>query len=237
MNQENDEIEIDLKELILLIRRKILIIIFTITIFGFMAFLYSKLFVTPIYSSTSEIFILTKSTSITTFADIQLGSSLTKDYMQLIKSRPVVEKVIENLDLEYKYQDMLTKLTIDNPADTRILNITIQDKNPKLAKEIADEFAVVSSNRISKIMETDAPNIVEEGTVSSIPVNISTSKITLIAVMIGAVISIAVIILIYILDDTIKTSEDIEKYLGINTLAEIPLAKGEKKSKRKFALF
>jgi capsular polysaccharide biosynthesis protein len=81
-------------------------------------------------------------------------------------------------------------------------------------------------------METDEPNIVEEGVASNVPISPSVFKNSLISGMLGGVLSIVIILIIYILDDTIKTSDDIEKYLGLNTLAEIPLAKDAKKNKR-----
>jgi capsular polysaccharide biosynthesis protein len=233
MNPENDEIEIDLKEIFFLLKRKIYIILLVTVLTATAAALYSNFIINPKYSSTSKIFILTKSTSITTFADIQLGSSLTKDYMELIKSRPVVDKVAENLGLDLEYEELLEKVTISNPADTRILNLTVEDTNPHIAKEIADEFAVVASERISSIMETDEPNIVENGHVAENPISPSVKKNTLIGGLAGAFLTVLIILALYILDDTIKTSDDIEKYLGINTLAEIPLGKGQKKNKRK----
>lgn len=232
MSSENDEIEIDLKEVLYLLKRKFFIILLVTVLFASATALYTNFFVQPKYTSTSQIYILSKSTSITTFADIQLGSSLTKDYLQLIKSRPVVEKVATNLGLDYSYEELLAKLAVDNPADTRILDIIITDPNPNVAKEIADEFAEVACDQISKIMETDKPNIVEYGHVASYPVSPSLKKNTVIGGLLGAFLTIGVLLVLYIMDDTIKTAADIEKYLGINTLAEIPLSKDHKKNRK-----
>ena len=81
---------------------------------------YTEFFVNPTYTSTSTMLVLTKETTLASLADLQLGSQLTKDYTVLITSRPVLEEVIENLDLDMNYKILRGSITIDNPADTRI---------------------------------------------------------------------------------------------------------------------
>lgn len=230
-NVENNEIEIDLMELLYLLRSKLAALIIAAVVCAVAGFTYTEFVVQPLYSSTSQLYILTKSTSLTSLADIQVGTSLTQDYLELIKSRPVVEEVIENLKLDCTYEDMLEMLAVDNPSNTRILKITIESEQPKTAKAIADEFANVSKQRISQIMCTDEPSVVAYGYASDEPVNVPTAKNTVIGGLLGVLLAAAVIIVLYLLNDTIQSSEDVEKYLGLNTLAAIPLQEGEKKKK------
>jgi capsular polysaccharide biosynthesis protein len=187
----------------------------------------------PKYESTSKIYILTQSTSITSIADIQLGTSLTTDYLELIKSRPVVELVIKNLKLDATYDDMLEELVVTNPPDTRILNITVTDTNPYMAKIIANDFATVARKQISEIMKTEEPTVVEEAVVAEKPSSPNKLMNTLIGFFLGALLCIFVVILRDILDDTIKSPEDVEAYLELNTLASVPLKAGATKQKRK----
>ncbi|MDK2808973.1 MAG: protein tyrosine kinase modulator [Clostridiales bacterium] len=222
-----DEVEIDLLELFFVLKSKLLIILLSTLVMGAAFGLFSKFVITPVYTSTSKLYILTKSTSITSLADIQMGTSLTQDYMELIKSRPVVETVIKNLKLDTTYEDMLGKIEISNPSNTRILKLTIEDNDPRLAKEIADEFADVSIERISKIMDTDKPNIVEEGHIAEDPASPNTKKNAVIGALLGFVLCAGVIVVLHLLDDTIRSSDDMEKYLGLNTLAAIPMGKEE----------
>lgn len=228
-NNQNasDEIEIDLVELFYVLKEKILVILFTTFVLAAACGCFSKFFISPIYSSTSKLYILTQSTSLTSLADIQVGTSLTLDYMELIKSRPVVEGVINNLKLDMTYEEMLKKIEIGNPTNTRILSITVEDKDARLAKEIVDEFASVSIDRISEIMATDKPNVVEEGHIAEKPVKPSIQKNTAIGALIGLFVSCAFIIILHLMDDTIRSSDDMEKYLGLNTLAMIPMGKEE----------
>ena len=223
----NDEIEIDLVELFYVLWSKALIILMVTIIAAMGTGLTSKFLIQPIYSSTTKLYILTKSTSITSLADIQMGTSLTQDYMELIESRPVVEAVIENLNLDLLYEEMLKKVTITNPSNTRIISITIEDNDPVIAKEIADEFAEVSTARIAEIMETDEPNVVEQGHVAEEPISPNTLKNTVIGAAAGFFLACAAIVTLHLMDDTIKSSDDLERYLGLNTLALVPKGKEE----------
>ncbi|SCJ97291.1 Capsular polysaccharide type 8 biosynthesis protein cap8A [uncultured Eubacterium sp.] len=228
----SDELEIDLKEIFLVLRAKIVVIIVTALIGAIAAGIFSFFIVEPMYSSTSKVYILTQSTSITSLADIQLGSSLTSDYMELIKSRPVVEKVIKNLDLDMNYEELLGELTVETPTDTRILKIIVKDHDPRMAMVIADEFASVSRKQISEIMKTEEPSIVEKAHLADQPVSPNKKMNILIGFLLGAFLSMLVIIVLHLMDDTIKTQDDVEKYLKLNTLAVIPMKAGEEKQKR-----
>lgn len=232
-NNQNDEVEIDLLELLYEFKKKILVIILTALIAAAGTGLFTHYLIQPLYSSTSKLYILTSSTSITSLADIQIGTSLTVDYIQLVQSRPVVDQVIENLKLNRTYEELLDQMTFSNPSNSRILVITANDPDPVLAKDIVDEFANVAKQRISAIMKTEEPTVVEYGYVGERPVSPSLKKNTVIGTLLGAILAMGVIVVLYLIDDTVKTPEDVEKYLGLNTLTSIPLQEGEKKSRKK----
>lgn len=230
-NVENNEIEIDLLELFYLLKSKILLLCLSAVVFGAIAFSYTEFVVRPLYSSTSQLFILSKSTSLTSLADIQVGTQLTQDYLEMIKSRPVVEEVIKNLGVDYEYEEMAEKLSVTNPTDTRILKITATVDEPELAKKIADEFANVSKVRISEIMRTDEPSVFAYGYVDDEPVNVHLLKNSAVGALGGLFVAAAVVIVMYLLNDTVQTPEDVEKYLGLNTLTSVPLQGGSKQEK------
>ena len=233
MNPATDEIEIDLLEIFYVIRSKMLIILASMIAFGGIMFGYSTLLAEPVYESTARMYILTQSTSLTSLADIQVGTSLTQDYKVMITSRTVVEQVIENLQLDCTYGQMLEQVSVNNPSNTRIIEITIQDNVPEDAKLIVDEFVEVSREKISSIMVTDAPSVVDYGNMPIKPVSPNIMKNTVIGAALGAFLAIAIVIVIFLMDDTVKTADDVEKYLGLNTLASVPLKEGQKKAKKK----
>ena len=226
MQEKNrdDEIEIDLGELFFELLAHWKMILVSTVLVGVIAFVISVFLLTPQYESTSCLYVLTKSTSITSLADIQMGSNLTNDYIVVVKGRPVIEQVIANLGLEEEtYRSLSSKITLNNPSDSRILEITVTDPDPVRAKKIADEMATVSSAFISEKMDQDPPTIIQYGYTDGDPVSPSIPKNTLIGAFIGAFLAMALVIVTYLLNDTIMGAEDIEKKLGINVLGSLPL--------------
>lgn len=225
MIENQDEIEIDLSELIQLMFQKMWIIILCFILGAVLAFGGTKLLLTPKYSSSATIYILTKTTSVTSLADIQMGEQLTADFETLAKSRPVIEEVIDQVGLENTYEEVVDMITTSNPEDTRILKITATHENPETAKDIANAMAEVTAERVAYVMDTDKPNIVENAVVAKNPSSPSTVKNTAIGALLGAILAVGVILLRYLMNDTIQTEEDVRKYLDLHTLAAIPLEK------------
>ena len=225
--ESDNQIEIDLKDLIIELLNNWKWIVLTMILVGGIAFSTSKFLMTPKYESTSELYVLSKSTSITSLADIQAGTSLTNDYMVVVVERPVIEQVIQNLALNETYKTMLDKITVENPTNSRILQITITDENPNRAKAIADEVARVAATFIAAKMDQDPPTIIHEGYADGVPVSPSVIKNTIIGVILGALVVIAIILISYVFNDTIMTPEDVEKKLGINILGTLPLEEAE----------
>ena len=223
MERQNDDlIVIDLRELFFVLWGEIKIILLSALIMAMTVFVFNKFVLTPQYSSTSQLYILSKSTSLTSIADLQIGTNLTQDYMVIVKGRSVVEGVIRNMDLNETYESLRKKVAVENPTDTRILNITITHPDPQMAKEIADEFAEVAALYISEKMDQDPPNIIENAVVNEKPIGPRTMRNTAFGFIAGFILMAGVIIVIHLMDDTIKDADEIEKYLELNTLASIP---------------
>ena len=227
---QNDEMVIDLLELFYVLMNKLWIIILCGVVGAVVAFSGTKLLITPQYTASSMIYILSETTSITSLADIQLGASLAEDFIVIGKSRPVIERVIRQLDLETNYEELASTISIVNKTDTHILTISVTNPDPELAADISNTLAENIKEQIADIMGTEEPNTVEEAVVPTKPSSPSTMKNTLMGGALGALLVSAVIILLHLLDDTIKNEEDVKKYLGLNTLAAIPLEKRSKKS-------
>lgn len=220
--EEEDDV-IDLLELFVELLEHWKVIILSTIIIAAMMFLYSKFLATPQYESTSRLYVLSKSTSITSLADIQMGSNLTNDYMIVVTGRPVLEQVISNLELSETYKELLGKVKTNNPSNTRILEITVKDADPVKAKCVADEIAIVSAGFISEKMDQDPPSIIQYGYSDEEKVSPNTKKNTIIGGIIGALLAIAVVIILYLLNDTVQTADDVEKKLGLTLLGSLPL--------------
>ena len=227
INMNDDEVEIDLLQLFRALKKRILWIVGAGGIMGGAFGLFSKFAITPQYTSTSMVYILSKETTLTSLADLQIGSQLTQDYKIIVTSRPVISEVIDKLKLDISYENMVSKITINNPNDTRILSITAQDPDPVMAKDIADSVAMTSSEYIGDIMEMVPPKVIEEGTVSDKKASPSNGKNAMIGAMLGIVLVCGLTVVEELLNDTIQTEEDVEKYMGLTVLASVPLREGE----------
>ena len=220
-NNKTFEEEIDLVWLAYALFRRIWLILAAAVVTACLVAGYTFFKIEPTYSSTSTMLVLTKETTLTSLTDLQIGSQLTKDYSVLITSRPVLEEVIENLGLKMNYKSLMGKISVENPEDTRLLFITVTMNDPQQAKAVVDELSVVSSEFIGDKMEVTPPKIVEQGEVGS-KNGPSITKNALMGFVVGAFLVCVVIIVLELLNDTIQKEEDIERYLGVPTLAVIP---------------
>ena len=237
MNQEiqDDEVTIDLMELFSALWAKKTIIILSAVFMALVAFVGTKMFVTPKYTSVTKLFVMAKNddtSASATYTDLQTGSMLTKDYMELVKSRPVLEKTISKLKLDVTPEELAGMITTETPTDTRIMSISVTDDDPKEAKQIADTLRKAVSVQITEIMSADSVNTVEEGNLPTSPSSPNVKKNMMLGALLGLVISMGFIVLISILDDTVKTPDDVEKYLGLNVLTSIPIKEGSSAPKR-----
>lgn len=228
MYNDYNEVEIDLIELYYALKKKIVMIMLTAIAVAGIAAAYSFLLASPVYESTAKLYILSQSTSLTSFADIQISSSLAKDYEEMIFSRPVVMQVKKNLNLDYDYEELKEKLKVENPADTRCLNITCQSNDIEEARNMANEFATVSKRQIAMIMDTDEPTIFEKAVKNSHPVKPRKVRNTAIGFMLGFMLACAIVIIRYMMNDSLKSEDDIQRHLDLNTLASIPNEKTQK---------
>lgn len=233
--RQNDEVEIDLQELFFVLLDRVWAIILTAVIGAAVAGILTSTIMTPMYSSSTMIYIKNQEANLSSLsmADLQVSSELTSDYMVLVTSRPVVNKVISNLELDTEYEEFVENVSVNNPSNTRILTITVQNEDPYMAKTIVDDLTKVMISRTAEIMDTTEPSIVEEGTVNETPVSPNLKKNIVIGGLIGLLFAAAVIIIRYLMNDSIKTSEDVEKYLGLNTLGTIPMEEGKSKKEEK----
>jgi len=230
----NDVIEIDLLELLGVLLSRIWLII-GVGMFGaLMCLAISKFLITPTYESTTKIYILNKQdNSSVTYSDVQMGTQLTKDYAELINSRYVLEGVIQKQGLDTDYRTLIKKVKVTTPTDTRIVAITVTDTDQAEAMNIANCIREVASEHIQNVMDIEAVNVVETANMPTEKASPSVLKWTLIGGMLGILLVCAIVLVRYLMDDTIKSAEDVEKYLGLSTLALIPIQDSSTTDKKK----
>ncbi len=217
-----EEVEIDLLELLYAIKQHILSVVITGLLGALIGLSISMFAIAPTYSSGSMLLVLTKETTLASLADIQMGSQLTNDYQVLITSRPVLEQVIFNLNLDMNYQSLKGKISINNPSNTRIIEIRVQDNDPVRAMDIVNELSRIASEFIGDKMEVIPPKIIEEGVVSRKSTGPNHKANFMIGLVIGAGLNCVLICFGAIMDDSIKSEEDVQRFLEIPVLASVP---------------
>ena len=224
-NKQNNEI--DLLEIGGVLLHWTWLILLVALVFGIVSFCFSKFVLPEQFQSTTKVYVLNRSNNnygeTPTYSDLQAGSQLTKDYAEMITSRYVLEKVIGDLQLPYEYETLKSKVTVSTQQDTRIIQITVTDEDPGTAQIIARKVRVDASSHIQNVMAVDAINVVDDANLPTQKSAPNTPKNALKGALVGALLVSAVVVIRYLLDDTVKTSEDVEKYLSMSCLAMIPL--------------
>ena len=236
-----DEIRIDLVELLYEFRRKWWILLLSLVIGGGVGFLGSKFLLIPKYTSTATLYVLSKDTTLTSLADLQIGSQLTNDYKVVVTSRPILQKVIDGMELDWRYQKLKKMVSIDNPTGTRILEISITDTDPVRTCQLTNSLAKAASDYIADIMEMTPPKFIEEAIVAEKPISPHVTKNAMLAAAGCLFLVCAVITVRMVMDDTIQGEDDIERYLGVPVLGLIPeksgasgtASRGDRKTSRK----
>lgn len=235
---EEREIEIDLVELFFAFLEKWYLIGLTMLCIGLMCFAYGRFASGKEYESVAKIYIFNQEASQVTYSELQTSSSLTKDYEVLIKSRTVLDPVIQRMGLDMPYKELRNMVSVSVPEDSRIVEIGVTTDDPYLSMEIADEIYRVASINIAEIMGVEAVNLVEKASLPTTASNESTGlKFALIGAIFGFILSAGTIMVMYLMNDNIRGQEDVERYLGLGTLGSIPFddeldAKEKRNSRR-----
>ena len=225
---EREEIEIDLLDLLYFYRTKIVWIILSFIIGALLAGVITQFAITPKYTATSTMYMVSASSgSVVDFTDLNIGESLSQDYVELIKTRPIIEDVIKDLKLDYTYEQLLGMLNLSVVANTRIIKINVTSTDPKEAKNIANEIADKTEKQLPKLMDAPKPNIAERAILPRHKSSPSLTKNVMIGALLLLLLTLAVLTVMYLMDDTLKTAEDVEKNFGVMPLTVIPEGKIE----------
>ncbi len=222
-----DNDEIDLKQLLELFWNKKVFILIVVLIAVIMGYIYTSFLVKPKYTSSTTLILAQRnsadSTGTITSNDITLNDKLIDTYKEIATSNSVVRTVVSNLGLaSTKEVELKKEVNVTAVNGTQILKISVTDSNADMATKIANEMGKVFSKRVADIYKIDNVSIVDEAETTGIPSNINHKKDMLIFLVGGIVVAVALVLLINMLDNSIKSSTDIERALNLNILAEIP---------------
>lgn len=234
MNDNRDVIEINVLELALYMLRRWYAFLAAVLVTAAAGLAICIFLITPEYESTTKIIVLNQQTSGSlTYSDMQLASQLTKDYEELIVSRDVLESVIQECGLEDDYEELAGRLEVENVTDTRIISITVEDPSPVMAQRIADSIRETAASHIREVTDVEAVNMVETANLPEEPSSPSKALWGLLSAAAGFLLVFVWNTVRFLSDDTIKSSEDVERYLGLTTLALVPKTGSAPDSRKK----
>ena len=222
------EVEIDLLELLHHFRQHIVLIFLGFLIGAIIAGSITQFAITPKYTATAKMYMVSSSSqSVVDLTDLSIGQYVSKDYVELLKTRPIVESVIQEQGLDYSYSQLVNMLSMSVITDTRIIKINVTSTDPKEAMNIANAMAEKGVKELPKVMETPEPHIAEYAIVPVQKSSPSLKKNTVMGALIGLIIMMAIFTVQFLMDDTFKTAEDIEKEFGVMPLTVVPEGKIE----------
>lgn len=223
---QDDDIDINFLEMLHVLLKKWWLILIGGLVGAIVMMLITAYLITPLYQSQAILYILSKSTSVTSFADIQIGSAVSEDLEIIATSKPVIDGAIKKIKEEenktFTRTDIKNMLEVSNVEDTRILKIIVTSENPEDAYLVANAIAETTSSQMAEIMKSDPPTTVERAEVEKKPISPSLVKNTILGAVIAGFLVCVILIIEYMLNDNIKNEEQVMKHLGVPTLVTIP---------------
>lgn len=223
-NQEKDFVQIDIMLLLRRIWSQKLIIVLTTLVFTAGALMYSLFIATPKYNSTTRVYVVNqkKDNQAITTQDVQLGTLLVKDYKEIILSNSVMSDVVAKNKLQITPGELAKKISVDAPKDTRIISITVTDKDPQKARDLANAVREVSADKIKEVTKIEDVTTIEQAEAALTPSSPNVFKNSVLAALLGLILAVGGVVLIELMDDRIKRPEDIEETMDLVLLGVIP---------------
>nr|AAK20683.1 Wzd [Streptococcus pneumoniae]AAL82780.1 putative regulatory protein Cps6aC [Streptococcus pneumoniae]AEO88312.1 capsular polysaccharide biosynthesis protein [Streptococcus pneumoniae]AEO88354.1 capsular polysaccharide biosynthesis protein [Streptococcus pneumoniae]AEO88382.1 capsular polysaccharide biosynthesis protein [Streptococcus pneumoniae] len=225
MMKEQNTIEIDVFQLFKTLWQRKLMILLVALVTSAGAFAYSTFIVKPEYTSTTRIYVVNRNQGDKpglTNQDLQAGTYLVKDYREIILSQDALEKVATNLKLDMPAKTLASKVQVAVPADTRIVSISVKDKQPEEASRIANSLREVAAEKIVAVTRVSDVTTLEEARPATTPSSPNVRRNSLFGFLGGAVVTVIAVLLIELLDTRVKRPEDIEDVLKIPLLGLVP---------------
>ncbi len=228
----------ELKEYILLIKRRLWILLVITMISTACTAIYVNYFCDSIYESITTLYVgsQTREESGIAYNDLLMGQFLVKDYREIAKSRTVVQQVVDELILEgelnpgFDSLSLSKKISVNLLGDTRVIEIKLEDTDPYRAKTLADRIAVVFMEKVRQLVKIDNIEIIDEANLPDKPSRPRKARDIAVAAFIGILAGLGTAFLIEYLDSTIKSPEDVEKYLELHVLGVVPVIKISKEA-------
>ena len=193
------------------------------------AAIYSYLLATPLYDSAGKIYIINKETL--TSAEISASTYLTRDYTNLIADAAVLSDVSDKLGKKYSVSELKNAITVNNPENTRFIEISVRTASANDSKVIVDTVCTVAQEKITELLGVDRVTIIRKGTVAASPSVPNKTKNIMVAFLLSCFTYAAIVFVAFYFNDKIRDAADVEKCLGLTVLGNIPFNSTKRRSK------
>lgn len=222
-SKDNASVEIDVLYLLRKLWSRKFFIIFIALVVGTVALLGSIFFIKPKYTSTTRIYVVSRSSdSSLTNQDLQAGSYLVNDYKEVITSNEVLSSVISQENLSLSTSELSDMISVDIPTDTRVISISVEDTDAQEASDIANTIREVAAEKIKSVTKVDDVTTLEAAEVADKPSSPNIKRNTALGALVGGFLAIVGILVLEVLDDHVRRPEDVEEVLGMTLLGVVP---------------
>ena len=220
---ENKEIQINWVDLLYYLKKKALVIVAICLVCAVIGSLYTILFMETEYTASTRIYVLNRtSENYVSYSDYYSSDYMIKDYQVLITGQNVTKQVVEKLNLNMSPSALAKRILVSSVRETRVLQIQVVDTNPRRAADIANCVREVAGQQLKDILNVESVNLIYEAEVPKSKSGPNAWANALMLTVLGLVAGICLLTATFFMDDTIRTEEDVEHYLGLSVLGVIP---------------
>ena len=225
-------IELDIRQIVIILWRKVWVLILLIAVFGAAAFSYSFWLITPLYSASTSMYVYNqqnRTNSIITSSDLTTSQKLVSTYIVVLKSNSVLEKVSRELDNKYSAEQIREMLTASSIDGTEAFEINVIHKDPEVARTIANTIANAAPAEITRVVKAGAVEVIDFATLPEEPTSPNIKLNTAIGALAGLAIAVILVLLLAMADTAVRSEEDLTEVFDIPVLGVIPkLADGDR---------
>lgn len=191
-------------------------------------FSLSAFVISPKYSSSVKLYVNNGgiSSGDTDFtinsSELSAAQSLVRTYGEILNSRGTLERVINEACVDYTWKELSEIIEYAPSSNTEIMRVTVTTTDPYESSKIANTIADVLPERIAKIIKGASMEVVDEAVPEFEKVSPSIPIFTIFGFVIGVFISVVVLIVKAVMDDTIHESDYILKTYNYPILGKIP---------------
>ena len=224
-NREQNEIEFDLLQMLSYLMKRVWIILLVMAVFATAGYVISKKNEVPQYTASCRVFVSREGAELNyNYNDALATLYLRRDCEVILTGRNVAAQIVENLGIHVSPEVVSSKVKVSAAEDTHVLDLKYTDTNPIRAAAILNELCNVGDDEIKKHISSATFTVMYYADIPVAPISGTTLRDSLLGAAIGLVLAAAVLVVIFLLDDTIRSEDDVERYLGLSTLTAVTLS-------------